>query len=298
MIMEREPFSGFLSKTGHRVLHCGGVDWYEVARGFVLSLPSHRPLTPPQETLDELFAARGIYGARFPSPLDGLGKLSYQIVCDDPEYSLQNMSSNTRSKVRRGLRRCEVRPVAFDELARLGQQADRDTMVRQGREPRLLGERWDEYWRCAAETEGMEGWAAFVGDELAAFLVTVGFSDGPVEYLLARSRTDMLGSYPNNALIYACTEELLTRRQVAKITFGLESLEAVNRLDDFKFGMGFRAEEVRQRVVFRPALRRILSLQPVRSLLYRWGSERGPEGGFWRKGVGLLRFAEEGGDLA
>jgi hypothetical protein len=32
-------------------------------------------------------------------------------------------------------------------------------------------------------------------------------------------------------------------------------------------------------------------------MVYRWGAERGPEGGFWRKATGLLRFAEEGGDL-
>ena len=295
--MNREAFAAFLAQTGHRVLHCGGVDWYEVARGFVLSLPSHRSLTPTAETFDELFAAGGIYGARFPSPLDGLGKLSYQIVCDDPAYSLQDMSTNTRSKVRRGLRRCTVRQVSFDELSRLGQQADRDTLARQGREPRLQGAEWNRYWQVAAETDGMEGWAAFVGDELAAFLVTVRFSDGTVEFLLARSRTDMLNAYPNNALIYSCTEEMLAKRGVPKVTFGLESLEAVNRLDEFKFGMGFRAEDVRQRVVFHPMLRRVLSVRAVRALVYRWAAERGPEGGFWRKGVGLLRFAEEGGDL-
>jgi hypothetical protein len=36
----------------------------------------------------------------------------------------------------------------------------------------------------------------------------------------------------------------------------------------------------------------------VRTWLYRFGGERGSEGGFWRKATGLLRFAEEGGELA
>jgi len=144
----------------------------------------------------------------------------------------------------------------------------------------------------------MEGWAAYVGDELAAFLVTVSFADGPVDFLLARSRSELLSSYPNNALIYTCTEEMLVRRGSPKITFGLESLEPVGALDQFKYGMGFRTDDVRQRVVFHPMLRRVLGVRAVRRAVYRWGAERGPEGGFWRKATGLLRFAEEGGDLA
>jgi hypothetical protein len=296
--MTTEPFARFLERTGHRVLSAGGVDWYDGGRGFFLSVPSHRLLTPTEEALGELFAVRGVYGVRFPAPISDGGKLSYQIVCDDPEFGLEKLSGNVRSKVRRGLKRCEVRPATFEELARHGREADRDTMERQGRRTKLAGKSWDDYWAAAADTEGMEGWAAFVGDQLASFLVTVRFSDGPVEFLLARSRSETLAAYPNNALIFGCTEVMLRERGVPKITFGLESLEPVGPLDQFKFSMGFRAQEVRQRVVFHPVLRRVLGFSPVRKVVYRWGSERGPEGGFWRKATGLLRFAEEGGDLA
>ncbi len=296
--MKPEPFARFLERTGHRVMRAGGVDWYEGGRGFLISVPSHRVLSPSDDAFDELFAAGGVYGVRFPAPVDGVGKLSYQIVCDDRDFGLEKLSGNVRSKIRRGLKRCEVRPVSFDEIARLGRTADSDTMIRQGRQPKLTGEAWDRYWQAAAETEGMEGWGAFVGDDLASFLVTVAFSDGPVEFLLARSRSDTLGSYPNNALIFRCTEEMLKRSSDAKVTFGLESLEPVGPLDQFKFSMGFRAQEVRQRVVFHPLLRRVLGSSQVRKLVYRWAAQRGPEGGFWRKATGLLRFAEEGGDLA
>jgi len=292
-----EPLAEFISRTGNRVLSAGGADWYEGGRGFFLSLPSHRLLVPNRETFSELFAAGGVYGLRFPAPLGGPGKPSYQIVCDDPEFGLERLSGNVRSKVRRGLKRCEVRPVPFAELARLGAAADADTMTRQGRAPKLVGAAWEQYWDAASRTAGMEGWGAFVGDDLAAFLVTVQFADGPVEFMLARSRTEHLNAYPNNALIYSCTEEMLCRRGVPKVTFGLESLEAVGPLDEFKFSMGYRTEQLHQRVVFHPLLRRVLRSSAVRRLAYRWAADRGPEGGFWRKATGLLRFAEEGGDL-
>lgn len=296
--MSAEAFARFLESTGNRVLSAGGVHWFEAGRGFLLSLPTHQLLDPSDEVLGELFAAGGVYGVRFPAPLGGGGKLSYQIVCDDADFGLAKLSGNVRSKVRRGLKRCEVRRVEFSEIAQLGVAADRDTMARQGRDPKLQGSAWSSYWTEAAVTPGMEGWAAFVGDEMAAFLVTVGFTDGPVEFLLARSRTDLLNAYPNNALIYSCTEEMLCNRKVPKITFGLESLEPVSALDEFKFSMGFRHQEIRQRVVFHPWLRTALGSATLRRALHGWGDERGPDGGFWRKATGLLRFAEEGGDLA
>jgi hypothetical protein len=91
---------------------------------------------------------------------------------------------------------------------------------------------------------------------------------------------------------------MLLRRGVRCITFGLESLEPVGALDEFKYGMGFRRDPLRQRVVFHPLLRPLLRRDGVRDLIYRFGGERGPEGGFWRKATGLLRFADEGGELS
>jgi hypothetical protein len=128
---------------------------------------------------------------------------------------------------------------------------------------------------------------------LAAFLVTVTFEDS-VEFLLARSRTDQLGAYPNNALLFYVTQEMLVRRKVREITFGLESLEPVGPLDQFKFAMGFRPGPIRQRVVFHPLVRALLRQAVVRSLFRRWTDRRGTEAVFWRKAAGLLRFAEEG----
>ena len=141
----------------------------------------------------------------------------------------------------------------------------------------------------------MEVWGAWSApDVLAAFLVTVTFEES-VEFMLARSCSDELHAYPNNALIFQVTEEMLGRRGVPEITFGLESLEPVGPLDQFKFSMGFRPRPLRQRIVFHPVLRALLRQAPVRALFHRWSDRRGAEAVFWRKAAGLLRFAEEGG---
>jgi hypothetical protein len=291
-----EPFAHFLAATGHRILRGAGAYWYDASPSFFLSLPSHRLLIPSPDALRDLMRHQPCAGVRFPAPLDGPGKLSYQIVCDTPDYGIESLGANARSKVRRGLRRCVVRPAAFSTIAAQGLAADRDTLSRQGRAVRLDGAAWAAFWAAADATAGMEGWAAYVGAEMAAFLVSVQFEDS-VEFLLARSRSDRLDAYPNNALIFEVARTMLVERQIRQITFGLESLEPVAPLDQFKFGMGFRPAPLRQRVVFHPLLRVLLQPRGVRALVSRHAAARGAARGFWRKALGLVRFAEAGGEF-
>jgi hypothetical protein len=291
--MQAEAFAGFLSGTGHRVVQTSSAYWYDASRFCFLSIPSHQLLTPSADELEQVWRQGRCWGVRFPAPVDGPGRPSYQIVCDDRSYDVERLSANLRSKVRRGLRRCEVGPIAFADLVDQGLAADRDTLARQGRPIRLSDDAWPRYWAAAARTQGMEGWAARVGGEVAAFLVTVQFGDS-VEFLLARSRSDLLDAYPNNALIFHVAREMLVSRRVREITFGLESLEPVGPLDQFKFSMGFRKRPIRQRVVFHPLMRTLVRPQMLRTVVYRWADRFGTEGAFWRKTAGLVRFAEEG----
>jgi hypothetical protein len=293
-VVDAAAYADFLRAVGHRVVSTRTAYWYDASRLFFLSAPPNRLYTPTSDELRTVLRTLPCLGVRFAAPLQGPGKLSYQIVCDLPSYGLEALSGNVRSKVRRGLKRCRIEPLSFSVLALEGRKANADTVARQGREGVLAGGQWERLCNAAAATRGFEAWGAWCGEDLAAFLVTVSFRDR-VEFLLARSSSAHLGSYPNNALIYSVAEEMLVRRGVPEITFGLESLEPVGPLDEFKFGMGFRRQPLRQRVIFHPLLRSLLRPAPVRALFRRWSERRGSEAMFWRKAAGLLRFAEEGG---
>ncbi len=294
MASDAKAYAEFMRAIGHRVIQTRSAYWYNASRFFYLSAPPHRLYDPSADELRPVLRQLPCLGVRFAAPVEGKGKLSYQIVCDERRYGLEALSANSRSKVRRGLKRCVVTPVPFEVIATSGRRAQADTVSRQGRDSAQDGAAWERYWRAAAATPGMEGWGAWCGDDLAAFLVTVTFEDS-VEFLVARSRTDQLSAYPNNALIFQVAEEMLVRRGVAEITFGLESLEPVGPLDEFKFSMGFRARPVRQRIVFHPLVGALLRQAPVRMVFRRWSDRHGAQAVFWRKAAGLLRFAEEGG---
>lgn len=292
--IDAAAYADFLRALGHRVVQTRSAYWYDAKRFFFLSAPPHRLYEPAEDELRSVLRRLPCLGVRFASPMEAAGKPSYQIVCDNPGYGIEALSGNVRSKVRRGLKRCEVAPAPLSVIATAGKRAHEDTVARQGRDGVLAGSRWDQFFAAAAATPGFEGWAAWTGDALAAFLVTVTFEDS-VEFLLARSCSDQLGAYPNNALLFRVTQEMLVQRQVREITFGLESLEPVGPLDQFKFSMGFHARPLRQRVVFHPVVRALLRHAVVRAVVRRWTERHGAEAVFWRKAAGLLRFAEEGG---
>jgi GNAT acetyltransferase-like protein len=292
--VDAAAYAGFLRAIGHRVVSTASAHWYDASRVFFLSAPPNRVYEPAESEIRSVLRTRACFGVRYAAPLQGSGKLSYQIGCDNRGYGLEALSGNVRSKVRRGLKRCRVEALSFAVLASAGRQANADTVARQGREGVLSDQRWERFCSAAGQTPGFEAWSAWCGDELAAFLVTVTFDDC-VEFLLARSCDRHLGAYPNNALIFTVAEDMLTRRGVPEITFGLESLEPVGPLDEFKFGMGFRQMPLRQRVVFHPVVQAVMRHRPVRAVFRRWSERHSGDGMFWRKAAGLLRFAEEGG---
>ena len=292
--VDAAAYAGFLQALGHRVVQTRSAYWYDANRFFFLSAPPHRLYEPAEDELRSVLRRLPCLGLRFATPVEGIGKPSYQIVCDNPRYGIEALSANVRSKVRRGLKRCEVGPAPFSVIATAGKRAHEDTVARQRRDGVLAGKRWDRFFSVAGATPGLEGWGAWNGDTLAAFLVTVTFEDS-VEFLLARSCSGQLGAYPNNALLFRVAEEMLVQRGVREITFGLESLEPVGPLDEFKFSMGFRRRPLRQRVVFHPLIRAFLRHATVRVLFESWGTRRGVQAVSWRKAVGLLRFAQEGG---
>ena len=78
-----EPFARFLASTGHRVLRGAGAYWYD-ASPRLLPQPALAPAAAAERRgLRALLRHQPCAGVRFPAPLEGPGKLSYQIVCDD-----------------------------------------------------------------------------------------------------------------------------------------------------------------------------------------------------------------------
>jgi hypothetical protein len=286
--MNRDAMAGFLERLGHKVTVGPSSYWYDQRRHFGLAFPHAHPVAPPPDELRGIFRTSRAVGLRYVAPLDAPGHLSYAFAVDDPAYDFGHLSANTRSKVRRGLKNCEVRRLDPGFVRAHGRAANDDTVAR------LRWERdfydWDRYWDAAAATPDIEVWGALQGSELLSFIVAPVVDRCP-EILVARSRTEALRLYPNNALVFSAVQALVRRDDIDRVYFGLESLDLVSGVDQFKESMGFRRLPVRQRIVFSPVAERLLGVPLVRraalAVAQRW-----PEREFWRKVQGMLAFHE------
>jgi hypothetical protein len=247
------------------------------------------PLDIEPDEAREIFRSSGALGIRYVTAREDRGRASWQMSASGARYSLEDFSGNTRSKIRRGIKHHEIRRVTGEELARVGEQAFLDTVERQGRAGRYGPERWRRLLAAADRTPGIEIWSTWHDGTLTAYLLVMVFVD-TCELYEARSRNDALRHYPNNALIYTITEDMLARRGLREVTFGVEGLEDLDTLDQFKLAMGFVQKPIRQHVIFHPALRTALSLRPVRGVVEAL-AERRNSSSFWRRARSLVDFA-------
>ncbi len=293
--LDAEGLARFYERSGVRIARSESAWWYEAAPRFLLAIPSHRALHLPAAEASALIRREKLAGLRYVcAPADG-GRPSFQLACDTPDYALEKLSANARSKIRRGLGRNEIRRVSGRELVAVAEKAFVETMERQNRASAAAVETWRRMLAAADDQPAIEIWTAWHEGEFASYLIAVRIDD-VCEFFQARSANHQLKHYPNNALIYTLTEEMLVRRGIREVTFGIESPEPVEELDAFKLQMGFRKKPVQQRVVFHPALRAAFALAPLRRLLVRAGSRPDADVRL-RKAAGILKFAD-GGDAS
>lgn len=282
---DAEGMAWFFEGLGHRVIRTSGACWYDFYRGFYVSFPHARLVDPPPAELRRLFRRLAL-GVRSFGPPDGDGRSSYDLMCSDHEYDLGSLSANTRSKIRRGLARCTVERMEPAYVRARGRTIHEETLQRIGvRDPYP----WDTYWRAVEHSDVIEVWGALASSELVAYLVAVR-ADRCAEIMVARSSTDALRFYPNNALVYTAVRDMLGRPEIDGVWFGAESLEGAEKVDEFKLGMGFVKRPIRQRIVLHPLLRPFF-----RSGLVTRGitalAARQPKNELWRKLGRLSTFS-------
>lgn len=235
------------------------------------SFPAQRLVEPGPEEIAQVFrAAPGALAVRFPSPIEAPGKESFRWVCRKP-YALTDLSESTRSKIHRGLKRCELRLVTCKELVRLGWAAHVETLGRHGvQEAASLG--FDEDLdACPAYA----AWGAFFEGNLAAYIIAL-VVDGWAHLVVNRSSDSYLRAYPNNALLFHAVRELLGRPEISTVCHGWEPLVSHESLSHFKLSMGFVREPIRQRVLVRPRLGLLVNRPVCRVIatLARFGNRR------------------------
>jgi hypothetical protein len=290
--MTIEVFAEWLRRQDYRVFETESSHWYSPGLGVYQAFPYHWVIQPSSAELNEFMREHRVLGLRYSTGLDqSEGRLSYHAVYEGGDYGIDALGKWARKNVRRGLKNCTVEPVTFDRIAEEGWNLQLDTLKRQGRKPGETQNQWRRRFLAASDLPGFGAWGALVAGNLAASVVTFRLED--FFYLLYQQcQGEYLAAHVNNALSFAVSQELLSRPGTRGAFYSLESFDAPESMDEFKFRMGYRAKPVRQRVVFNPVFRPL-----VNGLTH--GVLKCLRGAFGRnnsvaKAEGMVRFFRQG----
>jgi hypothetical protein len=216
--------------------------------------PVDVPVDPREINLAAILRSDG-WMARYPCLLP-FGRSSFRLACNPTDYGLQRLSSKARNQTRRSLERCQVHPVDPQTLRTRGLEINADTMGRQGRGMSAsTTEYWRKYFHEVTAAEGAEVWGAYVGSELAGFLIAFRMQSCAHIFIM-RSARGFLTAYPNNALLFTYISAIAREPAIHEVSIGLEPIQPdLESLSHFKYGMGFREVPVGQRIDIAPWLR-------------------------------------------
>lgn len=286
-----DDYAHFLKTVGHRVLMTESSCWFNASSGAYLNLPFHRPISPGPSEIRKVIGKVGII-VRYTCPVE-VGRPSYKLSCYDKNYGYDSLLQKGRNRTRRGMESCSVRRLDFHELEAVkALDLNRDTLLRQGRRvPANHDHYWRTYYSAAAESHSMEAWGAFVGDDLAAYLIACKIEDC-MNVLYVHSHRNYLKANPNNALFFIFTRDALSRKEITEVCLGLESPQPdLQDLDRFKLRMGYTKVPMGQRIEFNPLLRWFLGGSLQRNLQAAVSKVHGREN--FAKLAGVLQWHSE-----
>lgn len=287
-----EPAIEWLRRRGHRVIFSPSTYWYDAAPGVLQAFPYNLLITPSENELRLVFREGRAWALRYSAPLTSpFGKISYHVDYSKPEYGLDQVSRQTRQNIRKGIEHATIEPISFARLAKEGWALRAETLARQGRFKVENPAWWKRLCLSAEGLPGFEAWGASHDGKLVAALIVYQAGDCFL-MLYQQSLTEHLRFGVNNALGFVFTQKALARPGVKRLFYGLQSLDASWKVDEFKLRMGYTAEPVRQCVLFHPAMRPIVKPAALAALDYL-GSKllRSPR---WLKAAGMIRFYLEG----
>jgi hypothetical protein len=287
-----EVFAEWLRRQGYRVVRTASSYWYEAGAHVYQAFPYHWLIQPTEHELQDLLRAQHAVALRYSTPATApCGKVSYHVVCEG-DCELEALPRQARQGVRKGLAYAPVEPIPLARLAKEGWQLRQETLQRQDRGTAETQEWWRRLCQSADGLPGFEAWGAIHDGELVAAFLAFTCDDWftlPHE----QSATAHLEHRVNNGIFYAVTHQALARPGIARVFFGVESLDAPGTVDEFKFRMGFTARLVRQRVVFHPWLAPLANTELCDAAV-RYLLRRRPANVTLAKGEGMLRFYREG----
>ena len=262
--MKGEALARFMELRGWKVVQGAGSFWQEFRERSYIGFPLHAAIDPDPDELDSLLRRTRALCVRYVSA-QAHGFPGGLYVVRDKHFGVASVQQKGRAKLRRGLERCEIRPVDLDILRAEGLWLNLETMARQKRYEAEFGDakRWKRFLDAVRLSPNVAAIGAFIDGRLSSYAI-LHREDGWLYLLYQMSLTSGLRHGANVALHYEVCR-MIADPGVKAVCSGPTSL-AEGRLHDFKLRMGMTVLPQTFAFRFHPAVSRIATGSVARVL--------------------------------
>ena len=159
----------------------------------------------------------------------------YAVICRSFSPVDSVSSSNTRSKLRRALRNCEVRRISADEVATAGYEVYRRAFERYtGPDSPVARDRFEPHHVVTGDFDDIvEHWGVYCDGELAGYASNYVFGNTEAAYSTLKFHPDHLRKYSSYALFHRMNEHYLGEGRVSYVNDGFRSILHGTELQPF-----------------------------------------------------------------
>jgi hypothetical protein len=197
----------------------------------------------------------------------------YAVICRSFSPVDSVSSSNTRSKLRRALRNCEVRRISADEVATAGYEVYRRAFDRYtGPDSPVARDRFEPHHLVTGDFDDIvEHWGVYCDGELAGYASNYVFGNTEAAYSTLKFHPDHLRKYSSYALFHRMNEHYLGEGRVSYVNDGFRSILHGTELQPFlEHNFAFEKAYVGIDAFYRQPYRAILRATfPFRGLIGR-----------------------------
>lgn len=268
-----DEYQSCLAAAGLEIVEAGGCYWQNY-KGVLL--PAYLPHAIPDGISTSVSRAMEIsraHLARWTEGLDQAVDSQWWFVMRQGEYGQELLSSNTKSKLNRGRRRLEARPISPRELLLKGHEVCRAAVARYGSMEFLPTREAFSARARAAERHpaAMEFWGVFRDSELVAFAENH-LQGGGVFMESIWYDPSGLKDYSSYVLMDAVLDEYLVHRKCRYVSDGSRSIYHETGVHDFLVGkFGFRRVPASMHVRYSRSLALGLwASRPLEGLVRKW----------------------------
>lgn len=251
--------------------------WRKYQGALIPRIAPHISIELSREEAQGLIQSNNVHFIRWTKNFDQTNSKLFWFVIKDGSSSLDELSGNTRSKVRRGLKRLVIKKLSNKEL--LDHNAYRVYLE--------ANKKYNDYVSEVSENEFGENilscsndvydfWGVFLKDtdELVAYGQNY-ISDNSCEYAVLKFHPKYLKHYLSYALIYEMNNYYLNEQGFRYVNDGARSIGHDTNIQGFLIDkFKFRKAYCDLAIVYSQKLKLIIKLLfPLRSLFYKSGNK-------------------------